>query len=320
MLRAFETSIIDRVAAKTVSIFQDDAIQWIDGRLSPGTRWDKLRRFVPKQKLSIPPETEAIWLILMGPENYSLDLFRDWEKTSAKRILYVFDTFPKHIPRLKRLVSTGIWDVLVTSFNDAVPLLEAATGRRWFYVDQGIPTDLFTAPPAAERVIHFSAYGRREERAHSATLDFCRRNGLYYDFTTHNRSQPSASSQDLYRQYAWHVSHSVFTFSWPVDLTAPTRAEGLSPITCRWFEAAGAGTVVIGMHPQNPHFGELFGDNFVVPLDVNQSHDRIVDQLTEIWADREVYFARAQALRSRLNGSIDWAARVDEILSLDCTL
>jgi hypothetical protein len=316
MLRSFEAAIVRQLEATCIDIFDNTGTRWVDARLSPGTRWDKLRRFVPKRPLKLPEDAETVWLVLMGPENYSLDLFSDWQNSGAKRILYLFDTLPAQIPRLQRLVRKGEWDICVTSFNDAVPLLETATGRRWFHVDQGIPSDLFVPPLPGERVIHFSAYGRRNQSIHNATLEFCRQRDLYYDFTTHDRSQPTASSLQLYRQYAWHLSHSQFTFSWPLEMTNPARACGLSPITCRWFEAAAAGTVIVGKPPKNPHFAEVFGNDVVVQLDVEATTESILKRLDEIWENRLEHFKRAEQRRAKLNGSIDWSARVDAILSL----
>ena len=37
-----------------------------------------------------------------------------------------------------------------------------------------------------------------------------------------------------------------FTFGWPVEFTHPDRVKTFSPITCRWFEAAASGAVVVG--------------------------------------------------------------------------
>jgi len=49
----------------------------------------------------------------------------------------------------------------------------AGDGRRWHHTDQAVSLSYFEPAPIAERVIHFSAYGRRHPIAHEAVMRFC---------------------------------------------------------------------------------------------------------------------------------------------------
>lgn len=192
------------------------------------------RKYFPCQEFEL--QADVAWCILMGPENYQLDLFKNWNIRCKTKILYLFDTLPAQYPLIKRLFSNNIWDILITSFNDAVADLENITGRKWHSIEQAADIDLFKPVPVNDRLIHFSSYGRRYPEVHLAIKDFCVSNGLCYDYTTHDGKHPVVDSTELYRQYAWHLSHSLFTLSWPVELTNPSRAGHLHPITCRWFK------------------------------------------------------------------------------------
>jgi hypothetical protein len=254
-----------------------------------------------------------VWHVLMGPENYHLDLFKDWSR-HARHVVYLFDTLPHQMKLIRRLFSGREWDVRVTSFDDAVPLLERETGRPWHHADQAVSLDYFPLVPPEERVIHFSSYGRHHPRVHEATLRFCKGNGLYYDFTTHDRSGPTADPLTLFRQFALHLSHSFSTFCWPVEVTNPARAGDLSPITCRWFEAAAAGAVVLGQPPKNPHFRQFFGDDSVTQINPEAEVSAIVNQLEQIWRQRAELSARSAALRQKLGPQLDWSDRVKRML------
>jgi hypothetical protein len=252
----------------------------------------------------------------MGPENYRLDLYKDWDKGCKKKVLYLYDTLPSQYPVMQRLLSNNNWDVLITSFNDAVDDLEKLTGRKWHCIEQAADTDIFKPVPLNERLIHFSSYGRRHAALHEALIEFCAVNNLYYDYTTHDGRHPTSDSAELYKQYAWHLTHSIFTFSWPVELTNPQRAGHLRPVTCRWFEAAAAGTVIAGQPPANAIFGKYLSDDLVVKLDYTSSKSEYLKALDFLMNKHEQYHNTAYHFSKQVNSSISWNEKVKRILEL----
>jgi hypothetical protein len=313
MLRCLEDEIVRQTGAQRLIIGNFPFWQRLNRHFAHGTRYGLLRQFLPKRPLVLPASAKVVWHVLMGPENCSLDLFKPWSG-EATQIVYLFDTLPGQMKLIRRLFSGREWDVCVTSFNDAVPLLEQATGRCWHHADQAVSLPYFQPAPFTERVIHFSAYGRRHPLVHEAVLRFCEAKGLYYDFTTHDRSGPTSEPLTLFRQYAWHLSHSLFTFCWPVEVTNPTRAGDLSPITCRWFEAAAAGAVMLGQPPRNSHFRRIFGDDSVALVNSDAGIDTVLNQLEHIWQRRVELFKRATMLRQVLGVRLDWSDRVERML------
>jgi Glycosyl transferases group 1 len=182
-------------------------------------------------------------------------------------------------------------------------------------LEQATDTSFFKPVPLSERVIQFSAYGRREPVFHEAVKDFCAANDFYYDYTMSTSWDKHTQELDLYRQYAWHLNHSVFTFSWPVELTNPLRAGHLYPITCRWFEAAAAGTVMIGKPPGNILFKDLFFAGAVKELDVSEKKNIIFDQLEDMWNKREQYHNYAIEMQEKYSHKWSWNERVQRVLS-----
>jgi hypothetical protein len=310
-LRALEEAIRELTGAIPVDTPRYNGFKWVN-KLGFGTRYETLRALCPKKTLRI--ETDVIWYVLMGPENYELDLFQGWDTGAKYRIVYLFDTLESQIPLIKKLFSGDTFTHCFTSFRDAVPMLEKQTGRKWYSVEQAVPGSLFYPVPMEEKIIHFSSYGRRQERFHLILSGFCRSKGLIYDYTTHGRYKPVASEEELYRQYAWHIRHSLFAVSWPVELTHPQRAGSLSPITCRWFEAASAAATILGHQPANPDFESVLAPGYVINIDLNRDDEAIWEQLNDLWENRKEAYERSLRIALANKGKWTWQNRVKEML------
>ena len=311
MLRALEETIREMTGASIEDIPTYAGSKWVN-KIGFGTRYEALRVLGPKKPLHI--EADVIWYVLMGPENYELDLFRGWEARAKYRIVYLFDTLEAQFPLIKKLFTGDVFTHLFTSFRDAVPHLQAMTGKTWYAIEQAVPAQLFYPVPFEEKIIHFSSYGRRVERFHQILNRFCQTKGLVYDYTTHGRDQPLASTEDLYRQYAWHIRHSLFTVSWPVELTHPKRAGSLSPVTCRWFEAASAATAILGHQPANPDFESILAPGYIINLDLDRDEEAIMEQLNDLWENRKSHHDRSLKIALANKGKWTWQSRVKEML------
>jgi hypothetical protein len=309
MLRDFEQAIVAATGAQMVS-FPAEARD-AAARLPLGTRKAPLRRFIRRTRMRIDADT--VWVVCMGAENNLLDLVALELPRGARKLVYIFDTLPHQDKSTQQLVLTSDVDLLITSFPDAVPRLNRITGRSWQVVLQGASAKRFEAVELAKRGIAFSSYGRRLDAFHHALRDWSVRHGRYYDFQTSTGVRADVPCDDLYRQYAWHVGHSVFSVCWSVESTNPIRAGNLSPITCRWFEAAMAGAAIIGRAPTLDAFFEVFPRELVTPVPDGVDVDAFLD---EIWDRRQLMHERAMDWRGTLADRWSWDARVDEILRL----
>ena len=313
MLRSFESAIVQETGASVFEMPDYTFASKYMHHFSQGMRRGKYRKHFPQQAL--PIKADIAWCILMGPENYRLDLYKDWAAGCKTKILYLYDTLPAQYPLIKRLFSNTTWDILITAFNDAVDDLEKLTGRKWHCVEQAADATLFQPVPFNEKLIHFSSYGRRYPVLHEVISSFCQANGLYYDYTTHDAKHPVVDAPELYKQYAWHLSHSVFTLSWPVELTNPARAGHLHPITCRWFEAAAAGTAILGRQPANDAFEQWLGTDMVIDIDPTADKSTLYKAVEQAWQQRVALLEKATALSNARRNSWTWNERVQRILS-----
>jgi hypothetical protein len=283
-------------------------------RFGLGTRYAPFRRIIRRNGFS--PRADVLWAVLMGPEDYSLDVFRRWDRHVGFKILYLFDTMERQLPSIRAVLRSVKWDLTITSFQGAVPFLEEETQRQWFAVPQGVKLDRFRPAPAQDRLIDFSAYGRRLPAIHEAVKAFCAETGRYYDYTTTAGLMPGTDPTEQYDQYAWRLRHSGFTFCWPVETTNPDRVRTFSPITCRWFEAAASGTVVVGQPPKDAGFEDLFGSDFVLPLDTACPQPHLCTRLRRLLEERSVRLDAARQRYDKFSHTWSWSRRVEGLLQI----
>src|SRR6202158_3536016 len=192
----------------------------------------------------------------MGPENFTLDLYKGWDRHVGVKVLYLFDTLDAHLTSIRRVLRSTRWDFASTAFYGAKPFLEEKTQREWHVIRHAVNLERFRPAPLEQRTIGFCAYGRRLDKVHEAIRQYCAGNGKYYDYTTAASIQAHLDPREHYAQYAWHLTHSIFNFCWPVEVTHPSLIEHHSPITCRWFEAAASGTVILGKRSEERRVGK----------------------------------------------------------------
>src|SRR5262249_18061499 len=152
--------------------------------------------------------------------------------------------------------------------------------------------------PSGEPHIAFSAYGRRQPRVHDAVRSLVRELGGHYDYTTTSQSLAAGTNpQDHYDIYAWHLRNSWFPFGWSVETTDSAKEHRFSPVTCRWFEAAACGTVILGDAPRDPIFPFLFGDRLIQRLNPAAGAGELRSTLMDLWERRRALREEALQLR-----------------------
>jgi hypothetical protein len=314
IVRSFEDAICKLTGASLIHYPRPQIPKKLLPYFSQGYKRAKYRHLLPKTEFT--PSCDVLWVVLMGPETYNLDLYQGWQKSAKKKVVYLCDTLPFQMDTIKRLFSDNDIDLCITAFAEAIPELEKVTGRKWHGLVQAAPVELFYPTPMNERLIHFSAYGRRFPAFHELLIDFCAANNLYYDYTTHDGRHPAAPPLELYEQYAWHVRHSLFNVSWPVELTNPQRAGSLRPITPRWFEGGLSGCILLGQGPQNDMFLKELCNDIVVNFDPFAEKQQMFRQLDNIWSSRIQFFQQFQQHAKANRERWGWENRVNTILDL----
>ena len=314
MLRDFEDEIVRITGASRIDAPTRRLPKFVQARIQHGTRLERLRPLILKEDHDL--RADVLWVVMMGAESFTMDLFKGWDRHVGTKVLYLFDTMESQLVPTRRVSTCTDWDVLITSFSGARGFLEEQTQRRWHAVAQGVKLDRFQPAAPERKVIDYVAYGRRLQGTHQALRKHCKATGRHYDYTVAATLQPQIDPRESYSLYAWHLNHAIFNVSWPVELTNPDRVATFSPITCRWFEAAASGNVVLGGAPKDPTFGDFFDDGFVIPLDPGLDEEALGALWQSLWAQRSRLLAQASERRARLSARWTWEARVREILDL----
>jgi hypothetical protein len=171
----------------------------------------------------------------------------------------------------------------------------------------------FRWPYRCEPTIAFSSYGRRLPKLHEAINNFCSKRKLHYDFSVSDSLNKSVESLENYQIYSWHLRHSWFNIGWSVETTNPDRAADFSPMTCRWFEAAASGSIVLGDAPRDPAMEQCFGKRFVIPVNPNDSVPTLEEQLDDLWKQRhQLREQRLELAQSHLT-RWTWEGRIRDL-------
>ncbi|MFM7684237.1 MAG: hypothetical protein ACKO7P_16080 [Bacteroidota bacterium] len=312
-LSAFQSSIEHITGSKRINLPE---YNFFEKRFLQSSRWRFLRRLSRRKNIAKSKiQADVLWYILMGPENYRLDMFNGYEDIPIK-IIYFFDTLPHQFGLINKLKLDRTFNIKITSFPDALDKLEILTKSKWEYVPQASINPRIL-PDLNSKTIAFCSYGRSNRRLNEIIKNFCSNNNLYFDCTNEGQGIMKTSNLDLYQSYLWHTAQSIFNVSFSVESTHPSRAGILSPITCRWFEAILSRNIVVGQSPLNREFEELFPNGFVRGLNLDCTDEEVYRQLEDLWKIREELF-------NNLYGQLDesyfekyvWDSRVLEICKI----
>jgi hypothetical protein len=167
-LRLFEKNIISLTNANVIEL-EDTESRFQKKYFGHSMRLHKLRGS-NKKKINI--YGDVLWYVVMGPENYKLDLFDINFTNFSYRIIYFFDTLENQFPLIKRLFSNNNFNIKITSFSDAVSPLTKITMCEWIHIGQAADDNFFLYRELNDRKIAFSSYGRRDNYFHQILKQF----------------------------------------------------------------------------------------------------------------------------------------------------
>lgn len=310
-LSEFVEIIISKTGAKLIHA-GTPSLAGVEKKIGHGMRLDFLRKYAPKKELQ--EKGDVLWVPLMAPEDFSLDLYRGWEQSFGVKVLYLFDTLPHQYKLIKKITDSYQFDLLITSFAVAVKPLEALTKRKWLAVPQGVLLERFRPDLSRENEmphVYAASFGRRLETFHDFMQNWSEKRKLEYRYSTIHKDRSFDDIKKSYREYSEILKNSFLNICWPIEKTNPERAGNLSPITCRWFEAAAAGNTIVGKAPKDETMRDLFGENPVIEVPENP---KLWDGfLSDIEKNKKLLREEALKRIESHSHKWSWAARVEEV-------
>jgi len=183
------------------------------------------------------------------------------------------------------------------------------------YLPAGIDTLNFCPyPDPPERSIDVLSIGRRAQPTHQALRRMAREEGKFYVYDTINAL--NAYNLEEHRSMMANLAkRSRYFIVSPGKFDMPEETGGVSEFGYRYFEAAAAGTLMIGMRPfNNPEFDKIFTWPDAV-TEVPFTSDAIVSAIREF--DKEPERQEATRLRNITECLLkhDWAYRWESVLN-----
>jgi hypothetical protein len=313
-LNAFNEAIIKITSGDTLILPKKTKFE---NRFFQSSNFRCLRKFSRKTNLKNITENkyDVVWYICMGPENYRFDLMYGIENIK-NRVIYFFDTLPHQFSLIKKLKISRSFNIQISSFDDAINILERMANSKWHFIQQASSLEYFPKKSIAEKEIAFASFGRGNLMLNDIIQEFCDSHGLIFDRTHETSGQILTNNELLYKSYCRSLSNAVFNICFSVEHTDPNRSGVLSPITCRWYESFLARNIVLGIQPKNSLFNQIFPKNFVYELNEKDTKENILLRLEELWENREALYSQLYENSNYDVRNYDWDNRIIEILEL----
>ncbi len=244
----------------------------------------------------------------------AIDGWRDHCKTS---VCWIDEIWAADLPRYKYwLHALRNFDHVFLGCSGTVVPLSNAISRSCRWLPGAVDALRFTPyPNPSARVIDVYSLGLRWPGIHQALLEAAQRREVFYVYDTFPRLaewevHDHRQHRDLYASLAQRSRYFLVA---PGKMDAPDETKGQVEIGHRYFEAAAAGSVMIGQQPDSQVFREIFPwSEVVVQIQPNGSDVMEVVSGLNSEPDRVSAISRRNTTEALLRH--DWLYRWKEIL------
>lgn len=268
----------------------------------------------------VSPEARSwdlLFALFLGPDDVlSVEAVDRWRERSGVAIAWVIEAWRKDLDMFK-----AHWEVLsrfdhvfVTMEPCVVPF-QHLTGRPSYYLPYATDALLFAprAPGRPTRSIDVLSIGRRSEGTHQHLLREARAGRLFYQFDSIRASWVKDHPEHRF-MYASLAQRTRFFVANRSLIGSEDKTGGQEEFGGRFFDAAAAGAIPLGVFPHTARFREAFDwPHFGVEIDVDADPTACLLELLEQpevldrWGHRSI----VECL-----GRHDWLHRWETILEV----
>ena len=204
------------------------------------------------------------------------------------------------------------FDVVLLYYSQTVKPLSEIIERRCVFLPPGVDAISFCPDPdPPERVIDVYSMGRRSEKTHQKLLSMARESGQFYLHDSIGGSQAinSREHRALFANLAKRTKYFIVN---PGKIDEPGQRGRQLEAGNRYFEGAASGAIMVGEHPNNEVFEELFDWPDAVTHLAYDSED--IDVIRDLDADpnRQDRIRRTGIVQALTRH--DWVYRWESIL------
>lgn len=247
----------------------------------------------------------------------SLTTVRGWKDNCAVAVCLLEELWAAELAKIpdRILAVLSQFDVVITSCHGSVEAFEKEFHIPCHYHPPGVDALRFSPfPGLPARSIEFLSIGRRSADLHKKLLALSEKDGLMYQYDTliGPRITDPAEHRLLLANLAMRSKYFLVN---PAKFNVQKQTEGQSEIGYRFFEGAAAGTIMLGVKPQNEIFDKYFHwrDAVIeIPFDVQafEAFWRKLDsrpECTDVIRKNNIYYSLMEH---------DWVHRWRAILNL----
>jgi spore maturation protein CgeB len=249
---------------------------------------------------------------------FFINAIKGWQDHCKISVCLIDELWAASIPEYKYWLHVfKKFDHVFLGFQESVPALEQAIGRRCHWLPGAVDAIRFSPyPTPSARVVDVYSMGRRWEGIHRSMLEAATRHGMFYIYDTFPGSTARPSDHQQHRDLIANIAkRSRFFVVGPAKLGVDADTRGQVEIGYRFFEGAAAGAVMIGQAPECSSFRKLFGwPDAVLHLETDGSNVAEVMSSFRNEPERFSKIGRRNARESLLQH--DWAYRWRQILEI----
>jgi hypothetical protein len=268
--------------------------------------------------ISLEREYDLLFAVLDNPwQMYMVNTIKGWRDRTKLAACYIGEVWEKDFDNWRLLQEPfKSFDHIFVGVSHCVDKLSQLIGRPCSYLPPAVDTTLFCPfPIAPQRNIDVCYIGRRLSEIHHRLLELTLTQDFFYYYDTALRQDFKVENYLEHRLLLANLlKRSRHTIIHHAKFNRPQETGGKQEIGYRFFEGAAAGTVMLGMPPNNKNFQKYFGwSNAVVKVDWDTCD--IKEVLSELNAQPELL---EQISRNNVINSLqkhDWVYRWRQILT-----
>jgi len=224
-------------------------------------RYSPIAGFNPGVKsLRLKNNYELFVAIFQFPrDTLTLNAVEGWKDHCRKSLCWVDDLWVSDLPHLKsHLKILSKFDYVLLNCSGSVGPVQDLIHRPCFCIVPAVDMFRFCPyPNPPVRCIDVYSMGRRSDVTHRSLLKMAERGEIFYIYDTGERMQ-TQHPREHRSLIASIAKRSRYFVANTAKINYPSETRGQVEVGFRFFEGAGAGTVMIGEAPEN----EVFHKNF----------------------------------------------------------
>ena len=277
-----------------------------------------IRRINPGvKKIKIVNDYELFIAFFQFPHDISsLNAIIDWRKRCRLAVCWIDETWVGELNRYKETYKLlREFDYILINCENSIKIMELITNRKCIYMAQGTDVLRFCPyPNPPTRSIDVYNMGRRLPMQHDELLTMSNNKEIFYMYDTIIRMETAKHREhrDLFSNILKRSKYFIVNMA-KAYLQSETR--GQIEIGLRYYEGAGAGTIMIGEAvPSEDYKKDFDWDDAVIPIPNGQGEiNKLIKYLDKDPARLE-RIRKTSIVQSLLRH--DWVYRWKDILKL----